>query len=89
MINFSKSDFVLYSRISQLYRITRYSSCLTLKQSGYETDIRNYMISNLGFSVKLADQLIKNSLEENLPAGLKTEELRMKNKNEIMKMKGI
>ncbi len=75
--------------MSDLYKLTRYSSCSTLKQSGYETNARNYMINNLGFSVKLADQLIKNSLEENLPAGLKTKELREKNKYEIMKMKGI
>ena len=46
------------------------------------------MINSLGFSTKLADRLITNSLPENLPTGLKTKEQREQQKNQLMKLKG-
>ena len=46
------------------------------------------MINSLGFSAKLADRLINNSLAENLPTGLKTKEQREQQKNQLMKLKG-
>ena len=46
------------------------------------------MINLLGFSAKLADRLINNSLAENLPTGLKTKGQREQQKNQLMKLKG-
>lgn len=65
-----------------------YDYCDTLESAGCEAHVRNYMINDLGFSVKLADQLITNSSEKNLPAGLKTQSLRNQSSFEIMMFKG-
>ncbi len=49
---------------------------------------RSYMTDYLNFSENLADLLMKNSSEENWPNGLKTKDLRVKNKEMIKQMKG-
>jgi len=75
-------------KISDLYYLESYSGCDTIEDSGYESVLRKYMINLLGFSAKLADRLINNSLAENLPTGLKTKEQREQQKNQLMKLKG-
>lgn len=47
------------------------------------------MTNNLNFTEELANILIENSTDENLPPGFKTDLLRTKNKKEIMKLKGF
>ena len=77
----------MYSkRISNFYYLTTYSSCEPIKAC--KPEARKYMINSLGFSAKLADRLINNSLPENLPTGLKTNEQREQQKNLLMKLKG-
>ena len=66
----------LLRKISSLYYLTSYLVCDTLKSTGYESSARDYMINSIGFSKELADRLIKNSLPENLPIGLKTDKQR-------------
>ena len=71
-----------------MYYLESYSSCKTIKDSGCESNVRDHMINSLGYSTKLADRLINNSLAENLPTGLKTKEQREQQKNQLMKLKG-
>ena len=46
------------------------------------------MTDNLKLSENLVILMMKNSIEENLPKGLKTQELREKNREVINQMKG-
>ena len=65
-----------------------YSECKTLEGSGNESQARDFLIENKGLSEELADRLIENSLDANLPIGLKTFEAKNNYRNDIMKLEG-
>jgi len=69
------------------YKITKYDSYYIPNEDDIKY-ARKYMINDLKLSENLADLMIKNSTEENWPKGLKTKELREKNKERIKQMKG-
>ncbi len=48
----------------------------------------NKLMTNLGLSENLAKLLIENTIENGWPKGLRTKELREKNKDVIKQMKG-
>ena len=65
-----------------------YSECKTLEGSSNESQARDFLIENKGLSEELADRLIENSLDANLPIGLKTFEAKNNYRNDIMKLEG-
>lgn len=68
--------------------MTSCNHCYTIGSSGYINQFKTHMIDVLGFSEQLANKLIENSTEENLPTCLKAQFLRNVYKNELMNLKG-
>jgi len=69
------------------YKVATFNAYFNPSESDKQS-IRNYMTNTMKLSTNLVNLLMKNSTEENWPKGLKTQELREKNKDMIKQMKG-
>ena len=72
---------------NEWYKAKSWSDCRPPSSERYQ-DLKNYITQNLKLSPQLANLIIENSKEENLPEGLRTAELRIENEDIIKQLTG-